>query len=475
LNLALIIIFATIILSSFLGIYAGRRVKMNLENWTVGGRRFGIILIWLLMAGEIYTTFTFLGASGWAYSKGAPTFYILIYGALAYTFSFFVLPALWKVGKRYGLHTQPDFFIKRYDSRYLGVFVAVIGVVCIIPYLQLQLKGLGLIVQVASNGAVHPRVAIGVSFVLTCAFVYTSGIKGAAWVAIIKDIMMILAVFIVGIGVPYIYFGGFGKMFRTLIEQKPDYLVFPGASPEMDVLWIMSTLLVMGLGFYMWPHVFGSAFSAKSAKIIKRNAIIMPFYQIPILFIFMVGFTALLVIPGLKDGDMAFLALVNKTYPSWFMGFVGAAGAVTAMVPSAILVLFASTLLAKNVYQAGFRPQMSEEKVMTLSRFMVLVIMTFALVFAVFFPNELVPLLIFGYNGVSQFFPGVVLGLFWKRVTKAGVFYGLIAGVTVVLILILSKNDPFLGLNAGFVGLVVNLFITVLVSLKTKPPVGGFK
>jgi SSS family solute:Na+ symporter len=474
-NLALIIIFATIILSSILGIYAGRRVKMNLENWTVGGRRFGIILIWLLMAGEIYTTFTFLGASGWAYSKGAPTFYILIYGALAYTFSFFVLPALWKVGKRYNLHTQPDFFIKRYDSRYLGILVALIGVVCIVPYLQLQLKGLGLIVEVASNGAVNPRIAIGISFVLTCAFVYTSGIRGAAWVAIIKDIMMILAVFIVGIGVPYIYFGGFGKMFRTLIEKKPDFLVFPGAAPEMDVLWIMSTLLVMGLGFYMWPHVFGSAFSAKSAKVIKRNAIIMPFYQIPILLIFMVGFTALLVIPGLKDGDMAFMALVNKTYPSWFMGFVGAAGAVTAMVPSAILVLFASTLLAKNVFKAAFKPQMSEEKVMILSRFMVLVIMIFALIFAIFFPNELVPLLIFGYNGVSQFFPGVVLGLFWKRVTKTGVFCGLIAGVGVVLILILGNRDPFLGLNAGFVGLAVNLLTTVLVSLKTKPSTGGFR
>lgn len=474
-NLALIIIFATIIFASFLGIYAGKRVKMNLENWTVGGRRFGIILIWLLMAGEIYTTFTFLGASGWAYSKGAPTFYILIYGALAYTFSFFVLPSLWKMGKRYNLYTQSDFFIKRYDSRYLGVLVALIGVICIVPYLQLQLKGLGLIVEVASNGAVNPRISIGISFILTCVFVYTSGIRGAAWVAVVKDILMILAVFIVGIGVPYIYFGGFGKMFRTLIEKNPDFLVFPGSAPEMDVLWVMSTLLVMGLGFYMWPHVFGSAFSAKSAKIIKRNAIIMPFYQIPILLIFMVGFTALLVVPGLKDGDMAFLALVNRTYPSWFMGFVGAAGAVTAMVPSAILVLFASTILAKNVCQAGFKPKMSEEQVMILSRFMVLVIMAFALIFAIFFPNELVPLLIFGYNGVSQFFPGVVLGLFWKRVSKTGVFCGLIAGVGVVLILILGNRDPFLGMNAGFVGLVVNMITTVLVSLKTKPSAGGFR
>ncbi len=467
-NVALIIIFATIIISSFVGIFAGRRVKMNLENWTVAGRRFGIILIWLLMAGEIYTTFTFLGASGWAYSKGAPTFYILIYGALAYTLSFFILPALWKVGKRHGLQTQPDFFIKRYESRLLGVIVALIGVFSIIPYLQLQLAGLGLIVEVSSNGAVSSRVAIGISFVLSCAFVYTSGLKGAAWVAIIKDIMMILAVLIVGIGVPYIYFGGFGKMFQALIEQKPNYLVFPGAAPQMDVLWVMSTVLLTGLGFYMWPHVFGSAFSAKSDKILKRNAIIMPFYQIPILLIFMVGFTALLVIPGLKNGDMAFLALVKKTYPSWFIGFVGAAGAVTAMVPSAILVLFASTLLAKNVYQTGFNPRASEGKVMALSRFMVLVIMTFALFFAIFLPNELVPLLIFGYDGVCQFFPGVVFGLFWKRVTKIGVICGMIAGIAVVVILIFLGRDPFLGMNAGFVGLVVNSIITVGLSLAKK-------
>ena len=468
-NAAIIIILGTILFSALLGIYAGRRVKMNLENWTVGGRQFGIVIIWLLMAGEIYTTFTFLGASGWAYSKGAPTFYILAYGALAYTLSFFILPALWKIGKKHGLHTQPDYFVQRYGSRALGIFVALIGIFSIIPYLQLQLTGLGLIVEVASNQAISSRLAIAISFVLTCVFVYTSGIRGTAWVSIVKDIMMIVAVLVVGIGVPMIYFGGFGNMFRTLIEQKQQYLVLPGATSHMGVLWVMSTLLLTGLGFYMWPHVFGSAFSAKSANIIKRNAIIMPLYQIPILLIFMVGFTALLVIPGLANGDMAFLELVNKTYPSWFMGFVGAAGAVTAMVPASILVLFASTLLAKNVYKAGLNPKASEETVMRLSRFMVLVITTIALVFALAFPEELVNLLIFGYDGVCQFFPGVVFWLFLRRVTKTGVFSGLIVGIVVVVGLIASGRDPFLGMNAGFVGLAINSIVTFVVSLCTKP------
>jgi SSS family solute:Na+ symporter len=465
LNAALIIILSTVIVSAAVGVYAGSRVKMNLENWTVGGRRFGVLLIWLLMAGEIYTTFTFLGASGWAYSRGAPTFYIMIYGTLAYAVSFFVLPAVWKVGKRFGLHTQPDFFFVTYRNRGLGVLVALVGVASIIPYLQLQLQGLGLIVEVASEGAIRSGPAIVLSFLLTCAFVFTSGIRGTAWVAVIKDIMMIAAVAIVGIGVPHIYFGGFGKMFQALLEKHPGYLTFPGASPGMGTLWVMSTALLTGLGFYMWPHAFGSAFSAKSSLTIKRNSVIMPFYQIPILLVFMVGFTALLVLPGLKNGDMAFLELVHKTYPPWFMGFIGAAGAVTAMVPASLLVLFAATLLVKNVYQAAFAPSADEKKILRLSRLMVLAIMAAALIFALRFPKALVNLLLIGYDGVSQFFPGVVLGLFWKRTSGAAVLAGLATGIGMAMVLVFGKHDPFLGMNAGFVALLANTLVTFVLSL----------
>jgi len=466
-NLALIIILAVVVLSSLLGIFAGRRTKMDLETWTVGGRRFGIVLIWLLMAGEIYTTFTFLGASGWAYSRGAPAYYILIYGTLAYTISFFILPAIWRLGKKHGLHTQPDFFVHRYRSRSLGVFAAIVGVIFIIPYLQLQLKGLGLIVTEASNRSIGFNTAILISFFLTCAFVYTSGIRGSAWVSIIKDVMMLASVGVVGLGVPYIYFGGIGRMFRALVAEHPGHLAFPGATSSMDALWIMSTVLLTGAGFYMWPNIFATVFSARSADTIKRNAIIMPLYQLPILLILFVGFTALMVVPGLKDGDFAFLSLVNKTYPPWFMGFVGAAGAVTAMVPASILVLFASTLIAKNVYQTGINPDASEASVVRLSRLMVVVVMAAGLFFAILLPNALVNLLLIGYDGISQFCPGVILGLFWRRVRATAVFSGMIAGLALVLVLVLDRHDPFWGMNAGFVALVVNFAVTILVTLLT--------
>lgn len=463
-TLALAIILGTIAAATLVGVLAGRRVRMNLEEWTVGGRRFGVVLIWLLMAGEIYTTFTFLGASGWAYSRGAPAFYILIYGTLAYTVSFFVLPPVWRLGKRHGFQTQPDFFAWRYGSRALGVATALIGVFSILPYLQLQLRGLGLIVTVASGGALGPGAAIGLAFVLSCAFVYTSGLRGAAWVSILKDVLMLAAVGIVGFGVPAIHYGGVGAMFRQVVEKFPQHLVLPGSAPALGVPWVMSTCLLTGLGFYMWPHVFSTAYSAKSGETIQRNAIIMPLYQLPILLALGVGFTAMLAVPGLKDGDMAFLELVRRTYPPWFLGFVGAAGAVTAMVPASILVLYAATLLSKNVYRAAIRPDASDATVFRLSRALVLVIMAGALVLCVLLPLDLVSLLILGYDGVCQFFPGVVMGLFWKRVTKQGVMAGLAAGLAVTSGLILVGRDPLGGLNAGFVGLAVNALTAWAVS-----------
>ncbi len=458
----LLVMVGVVLLSTAVGVVGRGRGRMNVERWSVGGRRFGVILVWLLMAGEIYTTFTFLGASGWAYSRGAPAFYILAYGAIAYIISFFVLPPAWRLAKRHGLHTQPDFFQTRYGSPALTSLAVLIAVVSIVPYLQLQLAGLGMIVNIASAGAIPSHLAILVGFAATGLFVYTSGIKGIAWVAIVKDVAMIVAVAVIGIGLPTMYFGGAPAMLGELLRAHPSHLTLPGATTTMGVGWVMSTILLSGMGFYCWPHTFASAFSAKDDRTLRRNAVIMPLYQLPVVLLFFVGFTALLVIPGLKDPDTALLTLVTRSYPAWFSGFVGGAGAVTAMVPAAMLLLGASTLVAKNLYRPLRRGPVSEEHLMRASRGFMLAIAAAALVLALWSPRELVRLLILGYDGVAQLFPAIALGVFVRRATAGPVMLGLVAGVGAVIGLLWAGRDPFLGLNAGFVGLAVNWAVTLV-------------
>src|ERR1700692_2206797 len=103
--IALSVIIFIVAIGSAIGFYSGTPRKMDLEQWTVDGRGFGVLLMWLLMAGEVYTTFSFLGASGWAFSRGAPTFYILAYITLAYAVGFFTLPPIWELGRRPTLQT----------------------------------------------------------------------------------------------------------------------------------------------------------------------------------------------------------------------------------------------------------------------------------------------------------------------------------------------------------------------------------
>lgn len=462
--LAIAMILGIVLIGSTIGLLAGSRRKMDLEQWTVGGRGFGLVFMWLLMAGEIYTTFAFLGASGWAYSRGAPALYILAYITLAYVVSFFILPPIWELGRQFSLQTQSDFFENRYRSKSLAALVSISGVAFLIPYLQIQLTGLAIIAQVASFNRITRAPAMIVAVVLVVAFVFVGGIRAVAWVSVLKDALMIVAALAVGIVVPYIYFGGVGPMFAALVHSRPAHLVMPGSTANMGHAWYISTVLLTSLGFYMWPHSFGASFTARSAAILRRNAVIMPLYTLSLTFIFFAGFAALLVVPGLADGDLALITLVRKTFPAWFLGFIGGAGALTAMVPAAIILLTAATLFAKNVYRPILAPRMTDAQTARLARVMVVVLSLVSLYFAIYSSTTLVSLLLLGYAGVTQFFPGVVLGLYWGRATTSGVLAGLLAGLGSVAFLLLTGRDPFLGLNAGFFALCLNFVVTILVS-----------
>jgi solute:Na+ symporter, SSS family len=410
--IALAVISGIVAVGSIVGFYARSHHKMDLEQWTVGGRGFGVVLVWLLLAGEQYTTYTFLGASGWAYSRGGPVLYIVGVQPLIFVVSFYILPQVWEVGQKHRLQTQPDFFQVRYGSTYLAAFVALVGVVSLIPYLQLQLIGLGAIVEIASFGSIPRTVAMIIAFALVAAFVFVSGVRGVAWVSILKDILLLGAAVFIGFAVPHICFGGIGRMFAAITQANPNHLVMPGSTTDLDHSWYVSTLLLVSLGFYMWPQFFAACFTARSGNILRRNAVVMPLYSLTQPLVIFVGLSALLVLPGLRDSNLALLTMVRKTFPPWFLGLIGGAGALTAMVPAAILLLTGATIYAKNLFRPVFAPGMTEQQVAKLARIMVLVLTLGALFLAIHSSLSFVSLLLLGYDGVAQLFPGVVLGLY---------------------------------------------------------------
>jgi SSS family solute:Na+ symporter len=476
--IALVVIALFLVAALVLGLRARRGRDMDLEQWSVGGRGFGTVFVFLLLAGEIYTTFTFLGASGWAYGKGAPAYYILCYASLAYVLSYWLLPAIWRYAKQHRLVSQSDFFVTKFESPLLGALVALVGVVAMVPYLVLQLKGLGIIVSLSSDGHISSHWAIVIGTVVLTLYVTISGIHGSAWTSMLKDVAILAVVLILGVYLPMHYYGGIGEMFQAVDKAHPEFLTLP--SSGMSTSWFASTVLLSAVGFYMWPHNFSASYTAQNERVFRRNAIFMPLYQLILLFVFFVGFTALMVVPGLKGGDtdLALLRITTATLPPWFVGIVGGAGLLTALVPGSLLLMTSATCLAKNVYRLA-RPHTSDKHIARLAQMLVPVLALVSLFFTFNGGSTIVSLLLMGYSLVTQLFPALLASLMPRNmVTKQGAAAGITVGVAAVAAITISGvtvgsllpglPQAVKDLNVGIVALVFNIVVTVAVSAATR-------
>lgn len=458
-SIALLLLALAALVALGLGVSARSGHAMGLQQWTVAGRGLGTLFVFLLLAGEIYTTFTFLGAAGYAYGFGAPCYYIVAYGTLAYVISYFILPPVWTYAREHNLVSQPDFFAHKYKSKPLGIFVALVGIVALIPYLVLQFVGLGVIVEAASYGSIHKTASV---------------LIGAA---VVKDVMILSVAAFLGFYLPIHYYGSIPHMFEAVDKARPGFLAF--AASGQSVSWFVSTVLLTALGFFMWPQAMGACYTARDADVFRKNAIVLPLYQLVMLFIIFVGFTAFLQVPGLKGGatNSALLKIVVASFPPAVVGIVGAAGVLTALVPGSLIIMSAATLCARNVV-APLWPQISDETTVLLAKILVPVIALIGAGFAIAGNSTIVALLLMGYSFVTQLFPALVSSLLPNSpVTKWGAFAGIAAGVATVVYLSLAHQTmgtlfPALpemvrDLNVGIVALIVNLIALGIVSAFT--------
>jgi solute:Na+ symporter, SSS family len=481
-NAALAIIVAFVALAMGLALRARRGHDMDLEGWSVGNRGFGAIFIFLLMAGEIYSTFTFLGGAGFVYGSGGAAYYILGYGTLAYVLSYYLLPAVWRYATPRRLVSQADVFTSAFNSRALGVLVSVVAVAAMIPYLALQLKGLGIIVSATSYGTISATAAIWIGALALSIYVAASGIRGSAWTAAIKDVVTLSVVLFIGLYLPIHYFGSIGNMFHQVEQAKPGFAALKG--DQLTPVWFSSTVLLTALGFYMWPHTFGSALSAKDDDTFRRNAAFMPLYQLLIGFVFLVGFTAVLRIPKLDDTDLALLSVSKDAFPQWFVGLIGSAGVLCALVPGSMLMVATATTIAKNIVR-GVNPGMTDRATTRLTKLLVPVVALGGVAFVFQGGQTLVTLLLLGYALVTQLFPSLVMTLAAPgRVSKQGAMAGIVAGVGMVAVMSFAGSTPqtattvesfihglpsFIAqMNLAIIALVVNLVVMVTVSALTR-------
>ncbi len=432
------------------------------QEYIIGGRSFGPLLLWILMGGEIYTTFTFLGAAGWVYGRGAPAYYILAYGPIAYIIGYFFMPALWEFARARGLLTAADFFVARYGSKRLGTFVALLQFCAVLPWYTLQLTGLEILLTIAGYGHIVPTAAVAMGFGLTAAFVFTAGLRGTAWASVVKDALIVISVAFVGIALPVHFFGSPARMLTTLGAAKPHWFTLAAPTAPQGTIWYVTTVALTGIGFFMSSQSMSAIYAGKSARAVRRNAIFLPLYQLMLVPVFLAGYTALLVVPGLHGtaADRSYLLVVQRYFPAWILGIVAAAGCLSALLPASAVLLSTASLLSKNVLSDAFGIARGDRARTWTTRALVLVIAAAALGMWLFVHVSLVEYLLLTYNVVTQFAPGVILGLFWKRLSLCPVTCGIIGGEIVAAVLTVHPIGLY-GVNAGFLALAFNVVVCI--------------
>jgi SSS family solute:Na+ symporter len=428
---------------TIVGFFAGRWRPgdlRSLDEWALGGRRFGTIVVWFLLGGDLYTAYTFIAVPALMYGAGGAGFFAVPYTVLAYPIAFFFMPRLWTIAQRCGYITAADFVYGRYGSRALELAIALTGIVATLPYIALQLVGIEVIFTALGLGgttAATHDLPLVIAFAILAAYTYANGLRAPALIAFVKDTLIYLTIAVAIIVIP-LKLGGFGHIFATAqavlaARPKPTSLIVTPAGFSAYA----SLALGSALALFLYPHSVTALMSSRSADVIRRNAALLPAYSLLLAFIALLGFMA--IAAGVKPANPNFAVpeLFRTMFPSWFVGVAFAAIAIGALVPAAIMSIAAGNLVTRNIYARYVRPGAGPAEESRVAKLVSLGVKFGALVCILVIPQHYaIELQLLGGIWILQTFPAIALGLFtgWvhHRALLVGWLLGIALGVAMV-------------------------------------------
>ena len=471
-QIALLMMGLYLVFALALGLWAGKgRTMWSVEEFTVAHRGMGTFLMFFLMGGTIFSAFAFLGGPGWAYSRGAASFYILGYAAMGLLPWFLVGPKVGRIGAKFGMITMGAFLRKRYESRWLPVLIGLISLFAFIQYLALQLKGMAYLFNVLTEGHIDFWLGALLSYGIVVIYVALGGIRAAAWSDVFQALLLYIVSWGLGLYLVFHLFGGPEAMFTQIIELKPGLLEIGHEGSQMTEVAFTTAILVSVLGFVMWPHLFMKSFTT-DGKTVRKTVVAYPIFAIFLVPVLLIGFVGILTVdPSMlesPDQILPYLIVNVLDAPGWLYGLIGAGALAAAMSSADAITHGAAVEVIEDIWHTLF-PQTPERKLVWMMRIAVVVVGGIAYYVAIFGGAGLVKLLLGAYGSIVQFAPATYGALYWNRSTKAGALSGLLVGVVVNIYYQLINPHPPYGIHAGIMGLIANVIVFVAVSYATKP------
>ena len=393
----------------------------EMSEWGLGGRRFGTVITWFLVGGDLYTAYTLIAVPGLVFGMGAIGFFALPYTIIVYPLVLLIMPKLWQIAHNRGLVTPADYVKERFDSSFLALLIAVTGFIATMPYIALQMYGIEIVVALMG---VPVTASLIIAFAITALFTFVSGLRAPALIAFVKDVLIYITI-IVAVVYITIKLGGFGEIFSQVPTARqtlapPQYAGF--------------ATLAFGsaLALFLYPHAITAIFGSSSQGVIRRNAAILPAYTFLLGLVALLGYMALAAgtqPPGGYGPDGVVPQLFTDMFANPIVGFAFAAIAIGAVVPASVMAIAASNLFTRNFYQEYIRQDISSTEEATVSRIGSTIVLIGALIFVLSAPNYAITLQLIGGVWILQTLPAVFLGLYVRWLDRWAIVVGWLVGM----------------------------------------------
>ena len=461
----------------------------SIDEWGLGGRRFGTFVSWFLLGGDLYTAYTFIAIPALLYGAGALGFFAVPYTIIVYPLVFAIMPRLWSVAHRHGAATPADFIRVRFGSSTLALAVALTGVVATMPYIALQLVGIEAVLQsmgLAGTGW-QKDLPLIIAFAILAAYTYTSGLRAPALIAFVKDALIYVVVIVAVIYIPS-RLGGYGHILSAaqahfaqpkVKKAGGSFLLPPGGG---TAYWTLA--LGSAFALFMYPHSITAVLSTGTRNVIRRNSVLLFPYSFLLGLIALLGYMAIAAHVQVTNTNLAVPELFQKMFPHWFVGIAFSAIAIGALVPAAIMSIAAANLFTRNVWVEYFDRNATPEREAAVARIVSLLVKIGAVVFVLALSGQFsVNLQLLGGVWILQTFPAIVSGLYTRIFHRWALLLGWLAGMVTGTLMAYAVPNPakhqhhfggsvyswhYLGLHFkayhGFIALVLNVIVVVVAS-----------
>ncbi len=475
----------------------------HLDEWGLGGRNFGSWVSWFLIGGDLYTAYTFVAVPALLFGSGAVGFFAVPYTIIIFPMAFIVAPRLWSVAHRHGYVTPADFVRGRHGSPTLALMIALTGIVATMPYIALQLVGIGAVMRTMGISGEWPLI---IAFVILAAYTYQSGLRAPALIAFVKDTLIYIVVLVAVIYIP-IKLGGFGDIFSAADAKfaKSPAPADGTLLADPQVLGYSTLAFGSALALFLYPHSVTGLLATRSRDTIRRNMAALPAYS------FVLGLLALLGLMAIKAGvtpltgsngkpdvNTVVPLLFDKMFPDWFAGVAFAAIGIGALVPAAIMSIAAANLFTRNIYKEYLRRDATPAEEAKVSRLTSLVVKAGAVVvILVLDPQFSIDLQLIGGVIIVQTLPAVAIGLYTRALHAWGLIAGWACGLAAGFYMLYDTPNPVTGkahfggaqyalsklgvtdgkttVYTGILALALNIIVAIVVSLALRSRRRGFE